>query len=79
MQREEDPVQSDSSGNILFIICHLIEESPLKWEGKWVKGHQDDGDQSLDAWAIDNIEVDRVAGEFWLKSIQYLILEDQGY
>ena len=81
---EEEPRQSDASSDILMAIRHQLELSPLKWKRKWVRGHQDDkhqkGDdeeiQPMDEWAIENIEVDRIAGAYWTKMIKERIPEE---
>ena len=70
---DEEPTHGDASCDLLFAIRHQIETSPLKWKGKWVKGHQDDGNEHLDEWAIDNIEVDKVTGGYWRSSVRDII------
>ena len=60
--------------HIIYQLC----ESPLEWTGKWVPaGHQDDDTTPtvLNKWAWENIEVNRIAGEYWTK----IVPEDQIY
>ena len=43
------------------MITHQLAKSPIEWEGKFVKGHQDDKytAQILDEWAIGNVLADQ--------------------
>ena len=57
-----------ASYDIVAAIRHQIKISPLKFESKWVKGHQDTGDKKgkiLDTWALANIECNKQASRIW--------------
>jgi hypothetical protein len=56
---------SKSDYDILSAIHTLIKASPIQWEHKHVKGHQDDTDTELDRWAQLNIEMDGTAKAIW--------------
>ena len=58
-----DAVQTgDSSFDLIKVIKHELEQSPITWEYMHVKGHQDDdGATILDEWANANIETDEMA------------------
>ena len=58
-----------ASSDILHAIHHQVRESPLKWKPKWVKGHQDDGNKSLDTWALANIACDIYAEQKWNSTV----------
>ena len=53
------------SYNIVGMIRYHLEKSPIIWEGRHVKGHQDDkvNKEDLDEWTLGNIEVDIEARE----------------
>ena len=53
----------EPSFDILRVIHHNIKTSPIKWERKHVKGHQDRETKlhDLDPWAQANVEADRLA------------------
>ena len=52
------------SRDIVAAIRYHIQQSPLQWIPKHVKGHQDLHNRSyLDEWALGNIQVDRAANE----------------
>ena len=78
---DADTRQTDASSDILMAIRYQMKKSPLKWQSKWVPGHQDDGETPtvLDEWAWENVHVDELAGEYWTKMLKELIPEDQDY
>jgi hypothetical protein len=76
---DNEPRHSDASSDVLMAIRYQMKESPLQWESKWVKGHQDDGDDVLDEWAIENIEVDNMAGQYWTKMVKELTPVDMPF
>ena len=50
------------SRDIVAAIRHMVQNSPVQWQPKHVKGHQDsDRKATLDEWAIGNIQVDKDA------------------
>ena len=56
----------DSSFDLIKVIKHALEQSPITWEYQHVKGHQDDdGTNTLDEWATANIETDEMADKYW--------------
>ena len=58
-----------ASYDIVGTIQYHVAKSPIQWEGKHVKGHQDDTTNklNLDEWALGKIVVDAKAGEELLK------------
>lgn len=57
---------SKSNYDILSAIHTLLQASPIQWEHKHIKGHQeDDGNMVLDRWALLNIEMDGTAKAVW--------------
>ena len=63
---DADIKAGDSSADIIKIIRHNMEQGPITWQYKHVKGHQDeDNDGVLDEWAKANIEADRDAKKYW--------------
>ena len=56
----------ESSFDIIRVIHHAIRMSPVTWHHRHVRGHQDDDkDRILDQWERANVEVDRLAEEYW--------------
>ena len=47
----------------------LIQQSPLQWKFRHVKGHQDDFVGPLDRWATLNVEMDMLAKAHWARSV----------
>jgi len=47
------------------MIRYYKAQSPISWEGKHVKGHQDNtiDTKDLDEWTLGNIAVDKEAGK----------------
>jgi hypothetical protein len=43
----------------------MLKSSPIKWEFRHVEGHQDDGIEVLDRWAMLNVEMDSLAKVLW--------------
>ena len=77
---DDEPRQSDASSDVLMAIRYQLKMSPLCWESKWVRGHQDDdSEEILDEWAIENIAVDHIAGNYWKKMVREIIPTDQRY
>ena len=64
---EEKPTAGSASRDILQAIHHITQKTSIKWIRKHVKGHQEDHRPiaELDKWALANIEVDKMAEEFW--------------
>ena len=62
------PNTGDTAYDILKVIRTQVEESPVTWKYKHVKGHQDDDmkeGKTLDSWAKANILADKRADEYW--------------
>ena len=59
------PTQADY--DLLKDLREKIRQSPLKWTGRWVEGHQDDSIrfEDLDRWGQLNVESDGLAKEYW--------------
>ena len=56
----------DSSFDLIKVIQHALETSPITWAYLHVRGHQDaDGAKILDEWALANIETDEMADAYW--------------
>ena len=56
-----------NSYDLLYHIQKEIRQSPIDWEFKWVRGHQDrkKKKKDLDIWAQTNIEADKDAKRYW--------------
>ena len=68
----EHVTTGDSSFDIIRVIKKIIDDSQITWRHKHVKGHQDeDEDRVLDEWAIANVEVDRLADEYWTEKYSH--------
>ena len=65
----EDIEAGAASSDILHAIRYQLRKSPLKWKAKWIKGHQDDGNKSLDTWALANIACDVYAERKWNSTV----------
>ena len=54
-----------ASHDLVGMIRYHKTRSPISWEGKHVKGHQDDttDPKDLDEWVLGNIAVDKEAGQ----------------
>lgn len=69
----DEPTTTVAGFNLVRTIRHLIKESPLEWQGKHVKGHQDrkhknPTNRELDKWALTNIEADKQAKAFMART-----------
>ena len=63
-----EPNTGDTAFDILKVIRAQIDDSPIMWKYKHVKGHQDDDmreGKTLDTWAKANILADKRADEHW--------------
>jgi hypothetical protein len=60
-----NPRQADY--DLLKDIRAKIAKSPLKWAGRWVKGHQDDHIryEDMDRWRQLNVECDGLEKDYW--------------
>jgi len=47
-----------ASYDLIAATLYMRRKSPLKWIPRYVRGHQDDLAQPLDAWALRNIMID---------------------
>ena len=57
---------ADASFDIIKTIRYHVDKSPVTWEGRHVKGHQDDDEGAiLDEWAVANIRMDGKAEKYW--------------
>ena len=54
-----------NSYDLLYHIQKEIRHSPIAWEFKWVRGHQDWKKKDLDIWAQTNIAADKDAKRYW--------------
>ena len=54
--------------DLIAATRHLIKISPVQWNYRHVKGHQDDFAGPLDRWATLNVEMDSLAKAYWLKA-----------
>ena len=64
-----DITSNDPSFDIIKIIRHQINISPIMWRHQHVKGHQDDNKEVvLDAWAQANVRMDSEADLYWVKN-----------
>ena len=56
-----------ASDDIVAAIWDQIQQSPLKWKSKWVKGHQDQKCKTtvLDEWTTANVRCDKLASDMW--------------
>ena len=56
-----------NSYDLLYHIQKAIRDSPIEWEFRWVRGHQDRKKQKkkLGIWALTNIEADKDAKRHW--------------
>ena len=66
----EEVSAGDASSDILHAIHHQVKLSPLQWIPKWVKGHQDEGNKSLDIWALANVACDTYANRKWISTVK---------
>ena len=78
----------DSAFDILRVIHHQLEISPVTWRYRHVKGHQDDEEGiTLDEWARANILADARAEAYWGRKYgdgsrarpQPPIMQDEGW
>ena len=61
-----EPTLEQAHFDLVSAIRCKLRRSPLKWVGRWIKGHQDDTPgQHLDWWARQNIAMDTLAKEYW--------------
>ena len=60
-----------NSYDLLYHIQKAICDSPVEWEFRWVRGHQDRKKQKkkLNIWALTNIEADKDAKRYWKQII----------
>jgi hypothetical protein len=63
---EEDANLAGQQFNLLSATKSVLLTSPIKWNFRHVKGHQDDDpDAILDRWAHLNIQMDNLAKSVW--------------
>jgi hypothetical protein len=56
---------------MLSAIRAAIKSSPITWQFRHVKGHQDEeADAVLDRWAVLNIQMDNLAKMYWMEMSQ---------
>jgi hypothetical protein len=61
------PRPKDPDFDIYMELYHLKYNTPVTWNAKWVRGHQDESVPvtELDPWALLNIDMDRKAKDHW--------------
>ena len=71
-QEWEPRPTSTLQGDLVYSIQREIEQSPVGWRFRHVRGHQDDGSGllELDGWARMNIDMDAAAKEAWEETKQ---------
>lgn len=56
----------DPSYDLINVIRHETNSSPITWQHRHVYGHQDEiAGAYLDEWAVANVEADEAAGQYW--------------
>ena len=66
-QSDRPPRPKDPDADLYMEIYHVKLTTPVLWNTRWVKGHQDDNRdvRELDPWAKVNIDMDRQAKGYW--------------
>ena len=63
--------------DMISAIRWVIQQSPITWTHRHIKGHQDDdGTEPLDRWATLNVEMDNLAKAFWADQFETAVVRN---